>query len=174
MPQQFAVEQINPLDLPSMPLGERNNFPSISCIYFVVDSESQVVYVGRTNNLKNRWIRHHRREDIKLIQNASVAWLEVTDIDSLAELEQSIIERLNPQLNGRTLEIAKRKSASFTDNSPSLDRTESHVDDIKELLKDILPWAKELQQKNTVLEEENRKLKDAIKKLTAIVNDLSE
>ncbi|MEH2467828.1 GIY-YIG nuclease family protein [Nostoc sp.] len=174
MPQQIIIEQINLLDLPSMPLAQRNNFPAIPCVYFVVSAESQVAYVGRTTNLKTRWVSHHRYEEIKLMQNTSVAWIEVTDVDTLPEIEQLIIDYFNPPLNGKMTAIVNQVSAI----SISPDRVDKAFDRVELIVGQAFDEVKsrfeKLKNKNAALEKENRKLKDTVKQLTAIINNLSE
>ncbi|MEH1902496.1 MAG: hypothetical protein V7L04_14025 [Nostoc sp.] len=110
MLQQTAIEQVDLLDLPSMPLTQRNSFPPIPCVYFALSPQSEVMYIGRTVNLKARWAGHHRYEEIKSIQGISIAWLEIKEVEILPGIEQSIIEYFNPPLNGKIRIVAGHTS----------------------------------------------------------------
>ncbi len=94
------ITEINPLALPSLPLGERSQLPNLPAIYFVLNGES-VLYIGRTVNLSQRWVSHHRYEEISQLKLAKIAWLECSDPALLNEIEQALISYFLPPLNGR-------------------------------------------------------------------------
>jgi hypothetical protein len=52
------VTDINPSNLPAMPLSERWNLPVCPAIYFVMQGDI-TLYIGRTKNLYRRWLTHH-------------------------------------------------------------------------------------------------------------------
>lgn len=87
--------------LPAIPLSGRKNLPEVSAIYLVWSAEGKLLYIGRTVNLKNRWLNHHRLQDLALIgiDNVFIAWFE-TDKERLPEIEQTLIDNLEPTLNG--------------------------------------------------------------------------
>ncbi|MGF2037355.1 MAG: helix-turn-helix domain-containing protein [Nostoc sp. CmiVER01] len=90
---------IDPLALPSVSLQERSQLPARSCIYFAIDSHGVVQYIGRTVNLKNRWSSHHCYGYLKRIGNVRIAYIEVSDHNLLAEIEDALISHFNPLLN---------------------------------------------------------------------------
>ncbi|WP_416212685.1 GIY-YIG nuclease family protein [Nostoc sp. DedQUE04] len=90
---------IDPLALPSVSLQERSQLPARSCIYFAIDSQGVVQYIGRTVNLKNRWSSHHCYGHLKRIGNVRIAYIEVSDHNLLAEIENALISHFNPPLN---------------------------------------------------------------------------
>ncbi len=51
-------KDVNPLDLPSLPLESRRSLPDISALYFVLDEDDELLYIGRANNLVKRWRGH--------------------------------------------------------------------------------------------------------------------
>lgn len=70
-------------ELPSVYLLEKDRLPNCAAIYFVSDSKNQVLYIGRTVNLIERWKEHHRfnqlkrlnRKDKKINQkNIKMSW----------------------------------------------------------------------------------------------------
>jgi hypothetical protein len=95
---------IDPLELPSLSLLERYSLPSCCAIYFVLLGE-QVLYVGRSINLAQRWLSHHRWNQLtQTYPTARIAWVECSDSELLPKLEAALIERFSPKLNGEPLE----------------------------------------------------------------------
>ena len=95
--QQYL--EINPLTLPSLPLTQRHKLPNLSAIYFAIAQTGEVLYIGRSKHLAQRWIAHHRYEEIKTIENVRIAWLHCTDDSLLVEIEQALIKHFLPALN---------------------------------------------------------------------------
>ncbi|MBD2683227.1 MULTISPECIES: ribbon-helix-helix protein, CopG family [Nostoc] len=87
--------------LPALPLSDRKKLPEVSAIYLVWSAEGKLLYIGRTVNLKNRWLNHHRLQDLALmgVDKVFIAWFE-TDKERLPEIEQTLIDNLEPTLNG--------------------------------------------------------------------------
>lgn len=99
---------IDPLALPSLSLAARSALPTCPAVYFVLEG-NQVLYVGRTVNLWQRWVNHHRYSQLKGIDNARIAWLECSDSNLLPEIEAALIEHFQPSLNGELIPLAERK-----------------------------------------------------------------
>ena len=93
---------INPLALPSLPLADRSQLPSCSAIYFALEGDC-ISYIGRTTNLKQRWITHHRYSQLNGLGNVRIAWLECSDPSLLPEIEAALIEYFQPSLNGELI-----------------------------------------------------------------------
>lgn len=91
------LKAINPLALPSLPLCDRTALPSCPAIYFVLEGD-RVLYVGRSINLQQRWMAHHRYS--QLVSEARIAWLECSEPELLPDLEAALIEHFSPELNG--------------------------------------------------------------------------
>lgn len=88
-----------PLNLPSVPLLERHNLPSCQSIYFVLE-DGQVLYIGRTVNLNQRWAVHHILPQLKMRKGeVRIAWLECSVAELLPEIETGLIEHFQPLLN---------------------------------------------------------------------------
>lgn len=90
------VQECNPFELPSVLLTEYQKLPSCKAVYFVL-SQNQVVYIGKTINLKLRWSSHSL--NIPLDNQATIAWLTVDSEQILFPLEQELIALFKPQLN---------------------------------------------------------------------------
>ena len=94
---------IDPLTLPSLPLAERSQLPKCSGIYFVI-KDGDILYVGRTANLYQRWLVHHIWQHLYGVSGElRVAWLECSDTELLPEVEKDIIVHFKPLLNKRLL-----------------------------------------------------------------------
>jgi len=100
-------ESLDLSTLPSMPLSDRRQFPSVSCIYFAMSS-GDVQYIGRSVNLQQRWIQHHRRQ--YLDANSNIAWLEISNIGLLSQIETALIEWFKPPLNREFADLTIKKT----------------------------------------------------------------
>jgi len=85
--------------LPSLPIEQRKNLPNTSGVYFVIDSSGNVLYIGRSSNFQQRWIKHHKSDELQKLTNISLTWIEVSETSSLPEIEAALIEWFNPPLN---------------------------------------------------------------------------
>ena len=93
------LTDINPLTLPSLPLGERKQLPKCSGIYFVI-KDGDILYVGRTANLYQRWLAHHIWQHLYGVSGElRVAWLECSDNELLPKIENALIVHFKPLLN---------------------------------------------------------------------------
>lgn len=88
--------------LPSVALEDRSELPNTPCIYFAIDSNNVVQYIGQTANANKRWKSngHHKYEKLSQLLSVRIAYLE-TDIDLLNDIEKALIEYFDPPLNGR-------------------------------------------------------------------------
>ncbi|MEH2034034.1 MAG: GIY-YIG nuclease family protein [Nostoc sp.] len=99
-----APELINLSDLPSLTLNEKNKLPEITSIYFVISEKDEILYIGRTINLRQRWATHHRlTEFLSQHETAKVSWVEVKEASLLISLEKSMISYFKPSLNGKKI-----------------------------------------------------------------------
>ncbi|MDJ0634921.1 MAG: GIY-YIG nuclease family protein [Xenococcaceae cyanobacterium MO_188.B29] len=76
----FEPETVDLSELPSFPLSWKKALPKTSGIYFAIDSEDVIHYIGMSKNINNRWISHHRYEQLLEMEDIKLAWLEVSDI----------------------------------------------------------------------------------------------
>lgn len=110
------LPKIDIADLPAVSLLEKNKLPNCAAIYFVTDSNGQIIYIGRTVNLLARWKEHHRFNQLKRFnrKNAlSISWLNCSnDITTLSKLENEFINLYKPPLNWSEVVTPVRKITS--------------------------------------------------------------
>ena len=96
----MTVEAINPLTLPSLLLQERRSLPECAAVYFVLNSSDEILYIGATVNLAQRWLAHHRwHQLVEMGDGIRLAWLEYSEPALLAEIEAALINHFQPTLN---------------------------------------------------------------------------
>lgn len=86
--------------LPWLPLEEKSAFPKQSAIYFAIDSQGDIQYIGRSVNVKQRWMQHHKFDELQAIGGVRIAYLFL-DADLLSIVEAALIEWFHPPLNER-------------------------------------------------------------------------
>lgn len=92
-------EKIEVRTLPSIPLMDIGELPSCPALYFVLDSNNAVLYIGYASSLQNRWRAHHRLIDFVQIPNARIAWMVISEPQMLPSLERVCIDYFQPPLN---------------------------------------------------------------------------
>ena len=92
------IQSIDVHSLPSVALESRSELPNKSAIYFAIDSQNNIQYIGRSVNLKQRWYGHHRLSQFDTIGNIRIAYLFM-DEDLLESVEVALIEWFKPLLN---------------------------------------------------------------------------
>lgn len=92
-------ETINPSVLPSVPLDQRSLLPVKPCIYFAIDSQGAVQYIGKSINPKRRWRSHHSQRHLETLGGVKIAYLECPE-GLLTEVEAALINWFCPPLNG--------------------------------------------------------------------------
>lgn len=92
-------KSINLSSLPSLPLSQHSKLPAVPGIYFAVDSFDVIQYIGRSVNLKQRWLAHHRKKQLEQMGSVQLIWLEVGEPSLLPEIEDALIAWFNPPLN---------------------------------------------------------------------------
>ncbi len=95
----FDIHSISPLTLPSVFLEERSKLPDTSCIYFAINSQGAIQYIGRSVNLRQRWLAHHRYHQLEKMGDVKIAYLSVDSPELLYEIEKALIEWFQPPLN---------------------------------------------------------------------------
>ena len=99
--------ELDPLYLPSKSIVEKKSLPKCSCVYFI-RQKNEIVYVGRTNNLYERFRSHHKVKQIKNIDIISwdevknsymISWVEVKDLCEAYNLEGFFIDKFKRGLN---------------------------------------------------------------------------
>jgi GIY-YIG catalytic domain len=115
--------------LPRVCFHEKQLLPDIAAVYFAVSATEQILYVGETINLRQRWFNHHRSDELTNLQCAWIVWEENRAFD-LGIRERFWILSLQPSLNGTwtlgtrakhereaalTLEEKQRRDKEFAD-----------------------------------------------------------
>lgn len=110
----IAPEHINLLALPSLLLESRRNLPNKSALYFVFDADDELLYIGKTISLVERWRGHHRVAQLEQLDNVRIAWMEC-DKELIDSSEEAFIAHFNPSLNKdrRYRELTQNKKQSF-------------------------------------------------------------
>ncbi len=86
-------------------MSELRYLPTCAGIYFAIEEGGEVAYIGQSLNIRQRWRSHHVQDDLcdlTILESARrvrLAWLEVSDVDALSDLERTMIQRFMPRLN---------------------------------------------------------------------------
>ncbi|MEA5517856.1 GIY-YIG nuclease family protein [Limnoraphis robusta] len=95
--------EIDLSSLPSLPFLNKDLLPHCSAIYFLLDSQNRVLYIGQATNLCARWKDHHRFEQLQKLNrksNIRIAWLVCeNDKELLDKTERYFIDLYQPLLN---------------------------------------------------------------------------
>ncbi len=91
--------EINLSSLPWLPLDAKSAFPRNPAIYFAIDSQGTVQYIGRSINPKNRWASHHKYQELETIGSIKIVYLFVDSPELLPQIESALILWFNPPLN---------------------------------------------------------------------------
>lgn len=102
---------VNPLALPSVTLEDRRSLPSEPCIYFAIDGQGSVQYIGRSMNPRQRWVSHHRYQPLAAMDGVRISYMAV-DADLLPQVETALIEWFKPPLNSGLKSLANLRSRS--------------------------------------------------------------
>jgi hypothetical protein len=90
---------INVDSLPFVAIEDRRELPVNSCVYFAIDSQNVIQYIGQTINLRRRWGSHHHRLALEEQGKIRIAYLEISDTTLLASIEEALIQHFLPPLN---------------------------------------------------------------------------
>ena len=102
-------DNFNLLKLPYVNLTQLKNLPTCSAIYFAIDSQDRVLYVGKSLNLAERWKGHHHLHHLQKIDEENsvrIAWIVWTEKD-LSIAEKYFIKYYQPLLNGTRVKTVK-------------------------------------------------------------------
>lgn len=91
--------EINFSSLPWVPLDATAGFPAQPGIYFAIDSQNAIQYVGRSGDVRGRWRQHHKYDDLAAIGGVRIVYLFVDAPDLLPEIEAALIRWFTPALN---------------------------------------------------------------------------
>lgn len=123
------LEGLNSFQLDKLPYVDffkKDQLPETAGIYFVVDKNGKVWYIGKAKNLKDRWVRHHRYDQIEKINkksNIKLLWYSCENNENnLTQLENYFIDAYHPALNQTKVE-----AKSFTPAEIELRNTLSKI-----------------------------------------------
>lgn len=98
------------LQLPYIGLKNRAILPELSGIYYVIDENFIIWYIGKAKNLRTRWAgdNHHRLDQLqKQRKKLFTIYYELVPESLLDATEQERIEQHSPQLNGTKVKVKK-------------------------------------------------------------------
>ncbi len=90
---------VNPILLPSVRLDALGKLPEIAAIYFVLNDKEEVLYIGKTENIKQRWNSHDKKELLERTRNTRITYFPVASVERLNEIETTLIEWFKPEYN---------------------------------------------------------------------------
>lgn len=93
------------LDLPSVTFEDRSQLPGDPAVYFIVDLNEIIVYIGQADNLRMRWVSHHRAP--QMCAGYRIFWQSAPKTDLVA-IEERAIAEYRPVWNGSSVQGEKR------------------------------------------------------------------
>lgn len=92
----------DPLFLPCVGLAQIDELPPVPGIYFAVENDDEVVYIGQSYNIRARWVNgHHRMRELSQMGSITIHYVE-SDGRSLFAQEADYIRRFCPKMNSAT------------------------------------------------------------------------
>lgn len=146
----------------------RGLLPSIPAIYIVFDDD-EILYVGQSKKLSQRWNSHNLLKDIKEInevKSVNIAWINCNNINLLTSLESILIKELEPRFNSvsSTLDNLVQEKPKWNNLPTKAVRVPKIFADI------ILELAREWDKKGTT-ELSRSHNKENIEQAIAILNE---
>jgi hypothetical protein len=83
--------------LDSIPLGEKKNLPPVSGVYLVCNG-AEVVYVGKSKNLRSRFCSHNKAQLFNALDECRVHYFTCSD-ELISPIELALISYFSPRLN---------------------------------------------------------------------------
>lgn len=99
----MLIQLIDTMMLPSLVWSNRADVPDISAVYFVMKGD-EVLYVGSTNSMRQRWKwdLHHKLEKFEQAGADRITWYACPEED-IRYFEDNMIRHLGPALNRPSL-----------------------------------------------------------------------
>jgi len=92
-------------NLPFVTLRGLKNLPYKSGLYFVTFKGCRILYIGKSINMRARWIQHDVKDRlIKSKVHVRIHYLEINDTSRLETAELILIKKFKPILNARGLD----------------------------------------------------------------------
>lgn len=92
------MEDINLWELPFVALEDRNSLPDEPCVYLAIDKDNSVLYVGMSDNLRQKWKSHPKLEALSRLEGVKISYIR-TEVELLRKLENALIKVFKPPLN---------------------------------------------------------------------------
>ncbi len=110
-------------------LRNRSSLPDQSGIYFVIDNQNQILYIGQAKSLRSRWTgkSHHRYKQFarKGLDKIFLCYIEAS-ASELDTLEKNYINQFKPPLNDtKVKQYLPKKSPKLSDLQRLLKATNS-------------------------------------------------
>jgi putative transcriptional regulator len=115
----IAPHQINPSELPSLPLEQFKQLPNKSVVYLVLTSDRKILYIGYSKNLRTRWMKHHLKKRLEQMNGVQIAWLELADLSELAATEFAFIKHFSPPFNLKVLPPKPKGTLKYDKDKPT-------------------------------------------------------
>jgi hypothetical protein len=96
--RMISPDDLDLSSLPWMPLSARTGLIDEPGIYFAVDSDGVVQYIGRSKGVRGRWKSHHRFCELDSMQGIRICFLALPR-EQLQMVEKQCILYFNPALN---------------------------------------------------------------------------
>lgn len=93
------LSNVNPLELPSLPLGMRSLLPVTAGIYFALSADNEILYIGKSDNIAKRWRQHHHCHQLETRGDVRLAWFLVSERGLLSSIESALIRYFEPPFN---------------------------------------------------------------------------
>jgi len=84
--------------LASVSFDARDTLPPVSGVYLALSAANEVLYVGATTNLRQRWKQHHRVARLQSLACVRIAWYPCEGL-IIASMECALIQHFQPPLN---------------------------------------------------------------------------
>jgi hypothetical protein len=123
MNRTIDITQVNPFDLPSVPIDKRSGLPETSGIYFALSEAEDILYIGKATSIRRRWEMHHRTKQLKTYGSVRIAWFDYASAsdDELTAIEKACIEYFEPFLNQTAIPDMflgdRRRHSLYLDNA---------------------------------------------------------
>ena len=101
---RVTAKTINPPLLPSVPLNRVDMFPAVAAVYFFIDEDGTILYVGQCANLGTRCYAHRRYPSVlKQYPHARLHWVEMKIERTRRTLGKACELRFKPPLNQKRI-----------------------------------------------------------------------
>jgi len=104
----MTITTIEISHLPSMAFEHRQNLPTIPALYFVVSAQLDIMYVGQTGNLRDRWKSHQRSIQMQT-GGYRIHWFRFDNEAERALIERRAISYFRPPWNNTAIQVADRR-----------------------------------------------------------------